>query len=317
MGAELDVSSLFNVKSVLAKPIATVGIALLLFGFYALLFGQLLHFLWTRPNVINRRLHIIWITCLFVMATTTSFVSLASSIEDAVVYFRALQTQDLDPFFTYLGPSQAKAGITGAINIGYVVTNCIADSVLIYRLYAICGSRRRAVAFPIVASVVTNAFGLATAIMKVLSIKINTLEFVMKTVNYYLGYYAANAAVNGMLTLMIAGRIWWAARDARRGTSSHSSISKEFKTVIAMVLESGIVYPTVLIINVALIGNGSQLDIIVDLGPAVTLVAGIAPTFVILWPYITGYVQEGQLENKSVSFHLESTQVKETNEDKS
>uniref|UniRef100_A0A0W0FNT3 Uncharacterized protein n=1 Tax=Moniliophthora roreri TaxID=221103 RepID=A0A0W0FNT3_MONRR len=311
MGAELDVSSLFNVKSVLAKPIATVG------PFCCLVGDELSSSSVTDEVLYNR------ILCSTLWAAVALPLDPPKRDQQEVAHHMDyVSVCDGDyyivyPFFTYLGPSQAKAGITGAINIGYVVTNCIADSVLIYRLYAICGSRRRAVAFPIVASVVTNAFGLATAIMKVLSIKINTLEFVMKTVNYYLGYYAANAAVNGMLTLMIAGRIWWAARDARRGTSSHSSISKEFKTVIAMVLESGIVYPTVLIINVALIGNGSQLDIIVDLGPAVTLVAGIAPTFVILWPYITGYVQEGQLENKSVSFHLESTQVKETNEDKS
>ncbi|ESK93522.1 hypothetical protein Moror_1645 [Moniliophthora roreri MCA 2997] len=288
MSVGLVDSTLFNIQSVLVRPIITVGITFLLFGGGRIIIFFLLHFLWTRPNMINRKSHVAWIACLFVMATATSFVSTASVVMDSVVFFRVVQTQDLAPFITYIGDSQAMAGIAGFTNIGYVVTNCIADSVLIHRLYTIWGSTTRVIAVPVLASVVANAFGFATGIMQILAFNpnIGTVEFSIKTANFQLGYYATNAAVNSMITLMIAGRIWWTARDARRAISNRSEISKKFRTVVAMVLESGMIYPTVLVIHVAFSANASKLGVFVNLTPAITLVAGMAPTFLIMWSNI-------------------------------
>uniref|UniRef100_A0A0W0FED4 Uncharacterized protein n=1 Tax=Moniliophthora roreri TaxID=221103 RepID=A0A0W0FED4_MONRR len=87
--------SVFNVRFVLVKPITTVGLTLLLFGFYVLLFGQSFYFLSTRQNAVNRRFHLISIATLFVVATAASFIAATGDVWDSVEILRALKTQNL------------------------------------------------------------------------------------------------------------------------------------------------------------------------------------------------------------------------------
>ncbi|ESK88063.1 hypothetical protein Moror_10762 [Moniliophthora roreri MCA 2997] len=319
MAIPIPMQELFTIQSILVKPITTVGLTLLLFGFYILLFGQSFYFLSTRRNTDNRKLHLAWITSLFFVATAAAFINAASDVWDSVVAFRTLQTQDIMPFVAYSQGNKDKTGIIAATYIGYVVTNCIADSVLLHRLYIIWSSSKLIVAFPVLASIVANAVGLATAIMKVIASR-NTADPVLyalykKGVKYQIGYYATNAAVNGMITLMIAGRIWWAARDTRRALSGRpgtNAIDPEYKTIIAMVLESGSVYPMFLIVHAALTANASSIGVPVNLTPAVILVAGIAPTTIILRSNLNRSAKTGQPKEKTstMQFELSSMEMK-------
>ncbi|KAK7047169.1 hypothetical protein VNI00_006835 [Paramarasmius palmivorus] len=288
MGTIVGLEDLFTVDSVLVKPIISVGLTLLLFGFYVLLFGQSFYHLKTRRNVINRELHLGWITSLFVMTTVASFVMAASDVMDAVISFEALKTQDPTHFLTYGIYDPAKTGIIAMTYLGYVVANCIADSFLLYRLFTVWGSSKRIVAFPAVASLVANVIGLTTAVMKIISSDMrNPSNFgvYQKAIQYQIGYYGANAAVNGMITLLIAGRIWWVARTNRRampGQSQSNGIDPDYKLNIAIILESGVIYPVFLIVHAVLTANASKVGVTVNLTPAVILVAGIAPTLIIL-----------------------------------
>uniref|UniRef100_A0A0W0G0V7 Uncharacterized protein n=1 Tax=Moniliophthora roreri TaxID=221103 RepID=A0A0W0G0V7_MONRR len=177
-----------------------------------------------------------------------------------------------------------------------------------------------------------SAVGLATAITKII-VSVDTsnpalYELYKKTINYQIGYYCANPPVNVMITLMIgttlpsfvpqlcahefhaAGRIWWVARDIRRaipGPRQSKAIHRDYKTVIAMTLESGLVYSMVRIVHA---GNAGAIGVPINLAPASILVAGIAPTFVILQSNLIRSVQRGQTD-KSISLQFELTSVKQ------
>ncbi|EEB99310.1 hypothetical protein MPER_01032, partial [Moniliophthora perniciosa FA553] len=93
------------------------------------------------------------------------------------------------PFLAYSQSNKDKTGII-----------CIADSVLLHRLYIIWGSRKLVVAFPVLASVVANAVGLATVIMKVVASR-NTADPALyalykKGVEYQIGYWTSYVTPN-------------------------------------------------------------------------------------------------------------------------
>ncbi|ESK88061.1 hypothetical protein Moror_10760 [Moniliophthora roreri MCA 2997] len=320
MAIQFAFQELFTIQSILVKPIATVGLTLLLFGFYVPLFSQSLHFLFTRRNAINRRLHLAWITSLFFVATAASFINAASHVWDSVVAFRALQTQDMIPLVAYSQGNKEKTGVIAATYVGYVVTNCIADSVLIHRLCTIWGSSRLVVAFPVLASVVANAVGLVAAIMKTIASRDTSdpalYALYLKAVSYQIGYYATNAAVNGMITLMIAGRIWCVARDTRHAYLNNlagNTIDPWLKSIITMILESGSMYPMLLIVHAVLTRNASSIGIPIDLTPAVILVAGIAPTSIIAWSSFNLCTQENRYaRNSTPQFELSSVEAVKT-----
>ncbi|ESK88056.1 hypothetical protein Moror_10755 [Moniliophthora roreri MCA 2997] len=306
----VSVESVFNVRFVLVKPITTVGLTLLLFGFYVLLFGQSFYFLSTRQNAVNRRLHLISITTLFVVATAASFIAATGDVWDSVEILRALKTQNLTS-----PRSPGKKGVRAATYIGFVATNCIADYVLIYRLFTIWGGSKRVIGFPVVASISANAAGLASSIIRIItSPDTSSLTYfdsytdvIESPVAYYfmIAAVSAIASVNGMITLMIAGRIWWIARENCRGMTGRlttgNTIDKEYKTITAIILESGIMYSTILMVDVALVVKAVPVNIT----PAVILVAGIAPTFVIMRSSLHRFVHGGQAEVISFSLHLE------------
>ncbi|ESK88059.1 hypothetical protein Moror_10758 [Moniliophthora roreri MCA 2997] len=303
MAIPVPMQELFTVQSVFVKPITAVGLTLLLSGFYILLLGQSLYFLSTRRDADNRRLHLTWITSLFFVAIAASFINAAGDVWDSVTAFQVLQTQDIMSFVAYSQGNKDKTGIIAATYLGYVLMNCISDSFLIHRLYVVWGSSRRAIAFPVVASVAVNAVGLATAITKIIA-SVDTsnpalYELYKKTINYQIGCYCANPPVNVMIILMIAGRIWWVARDIRRaipGPRQSKAIHRDYKTVIAMTLESGLVYSMVRIVHAVLAGNAGAIGVPINLAPASILVAGIAPTFVILQSNLIRSVQRGQTD---------------------
>ncbi|KIK59195.1 hypothetical protein GYMLUDRAFT_118301, partial [Collybiopsis luxurians FD-317 M1] len=78
--------------------------------------------------------------------------------------------------------------------------SCIADSVLIHRVYLVWGSRITVIAFPILASLTMNSIGLAGTIMYIEAISdfTSTADFdlALKGLRYIHGFYYANAGVN-------------------------------------------------------------------------------------------------------------------------
>ncbi|THU96539.1 hypothetical protein K435DRAFT_664386 [Dendrothele bispora CBS 962.96] len=95
-------------------------------------------------------------------------------------------------------------------------------------------------------------------------------QLLLKGTDYTLKYKYANAVFNLVLTLVIAGRIWFIGTKTQvlMGYSQQSHIiCNKYKTIFAVSLEAGIVYPISLILHAAITGNTNKISIPVDLAP--------------------------------------------------
>ncbi|KAK7041870.1 hypothetical protein VNI00_008827 [Paramarasmius palmivorus] len=97
-------------------------------------------------------------------------------------------------------------------------------------------------------------------------------------------YSVGSAAINLLITLLTAGRVWWVNRQlqAECVLASNTFICK----ISRIILESGLLYPLFTIVGLVLTQVPSQPDAIpFDAYPLVTLTAlsqGIAPTLIIV-----------------------------------
>ncbi|KAF9251460.1 hypothetical protein L218DRAFT_848285, partial [Marasmius fiardii PR-910] len=78
-------------------------------------------------------------------------------------------------------------------------------------------------------------------------------------------------------------RIWWISREAR-GSMGQTTDAK-YKSIVAIIIESGVLYAACLVSDVALdfaLDPGSNGLVPFDFGPVVTLMSGLAPTLIIV-----------------------------------
>ncbi|THU94170.1 hypothetical protein K435DRAFT_724707 [Dendrothele bispora CBS 962.96] len=289
MGTSLAESSVFSVDIAVLGPVITLVLAVAIFGFYVLLFLLSTYFLSKHKSIFRRKLHLVWTTALFFITTFGGLINAASSIMDTVVLYTALQTQDFQPFINYSSHDKTQTAMLGITYTFLIVANCIADSVLIHRCYLVWGSKKRIVILPILASIITNIIGLVAVGMRTKGVADTSIEsnfqLYLKGNNYQLAFYYANSVVNFVITLMIAGRIWWVGRQTQALIDSSREtriISDKYKAVIAISLECGILYPLSLIAHAAVEGNTDKISIPVNLTPVVIQLAGIAPTLIIV-----------------------------------
>ncbi|EEB96077.1 hypothetical protein MPER_04849 [Moniliophthora perniciosa FA553] len=121
---------------------------------------------------------------------------------------------------------------------------------------------------------------LAVAIVGALLYNSPRWSILVKADKMLTGYYIANAINSFLLTLMIAGRIWWIGRDTRNSLSSE--VERKYKRAIAMVIESGLLYSASLVVHVAITLSWNSLGFALDTFPVIALMVGIAPTLIFL-----------------------------------
>ncbi|KAF9056875.1 hypothetical protein BDP27DRAFT_1242015, partial [Rhodocollybia butyracea] len=85
--------------------------------------------------------------------------------------------------------------------------SCLADSVLIHRIYLVWGSRKWILPLPILTSLVINGVGLAGTIMKTKGFSNTASEsnfnLELKGIDLHIGFYYANAVANSIFTMLI------------------------------------------------------------------------------------------------------------------
>uniref|UniRef100_A0A0W0F5T7 Uncharacterized protein n=1 Tax=Moniliophthora roreri TaxID=221103 RepID=A0A0W0F5T7_MONRR len=174
--------------------------------------------------------------------------------------------------------------VLGAIyHVTFVLLNCLADSILIYRLYVMWGYKRRITVVPIIGMILLLLLGMATTVLSAIGSASPYLGPLKWGLDLYAddigrGYDCANAIWNLLLTFLLAGRIWWINRKACAIPSTVTQ--QKYKTIIAVLLESGILYPVALIAHVVAITCWNDPSLI-DLAPFAIQMAGIAPTLII------------------------------------
>ncbi|KAK1224740.1 hypothetical protein PQX77_012341 [Marasmius sp. AFHP31] len=108
----------------------------------------------------------------------------------------------------------------------------------------------------------------------------NGMELAVHGAHIKLGYNGAFAGANLLVTVLTASRIWWLSREAREcfGSGTRSLYGR----MVAIILESGFLYPAFSFVNLALTQSASEIGAPITLLPTVTLMAGIAPALMIV-----------------------------------
>ncbi|KAJ8088134.1 hypothetical protein PM082_013685 [Marasmius tenuissimus] len=228
--------------------------------------------------------------------------------QEAALEYNFATTREERPFIHYALDVEPKLAYYTLYFAVPPLANIVAECMLIHRCYLIWGRKKR-VAIPLVLlSAIGSLFFLAAGIVSLLGYRDRRAQLADRLITYgdvlrFVGLLIS-AVVNVSVTFLTAGRIWRVNRESQkhlRVTERNSTVAKGFSTAICIVLESGIIYPAVMIVQIAV---GSPEDgrlPPVDLYPAVVLSAGIAPTLALL------RAQLAKLYKKSGKHSLEST----------
>ncbi|KAK1224583.1 hypothetical protein PQX77_012513 [Marasmius sp. AFHP31] len=101
--------------------------------------------------------------------------------------------------------------------------------------------------------------------------------------NLNFGVEIAIAVFNALLSLLTAGRIWWISREARQHMGA--TVQKKYNTIVAVIIESGLLYPTTQIVSIIIpltLDPDARGVIPVDLTFVAILMSGLAPTLIIV-----------------------------------
>jgi len=93
-------------------------------------------------------------------------------------------------------------------------------------------------------------------------------------------FMIVNAISNMLMTLMIAGRVWWLSRSLQKGLPSGVHLSHDwYHRTLAVVTESGMIYPVYLTLQTILLSDPVDINIpnYVCIG---TIIVGLAPTLI-------------------------------------
>uniref|UniRef100_A0A0W0GFN5 Uncharacterized protein n=1 Tax=Moniliophthora roreri TaxID=221103 RepID=A0A0W0GFN5_MONRR len=238
----------------LSPSVITAGAAYILaavmfaFGFCILLFCLAIYLLLKIPAVMNRQLHLFWLILLFVLSSMSAAVRTAYIISQKRSG-KLLSAQCVDDTFLYNLERRA-VGLQIVCHSLFVSVNCLSDFIMIYRLFVIWGRRRHITILPTMVALLLFFLGIAATIMTAVSqvnLSVNEeLADLPSTVG--LVYDSTNAAFNFLLTLTLAGRIWWINHKAHAILSP--ALQQKYRAVITILLESGVLYPPTLIAHV-------------------------------------------------------------------
>ncbi|KAJ7910917.1 hypothetical protein B0H13DRAFT_591664 [Mycena leptocephala] len=260
-------------------------VEMFLYGAYTVMFGFYLNVLRTRGISGNRFIAISTIA-LFILCTLHCIFLLVGTIfgiTDLAAYILTDYQSDTHYILLY-------TIFYRAANMVYVTSNVVADSIFIFRCYAIWNFRRRVVIIPAIFTLAVAVLGYANI---VISFRLDLVDEVQSTEAYSGSAFLFDISIaTSVITTFIlmglsAGRIWWLAHKAQ-GLMGRTVTSKYY-TVCTMILESGALYcaggiPFAVIAFYTFLDSASgtfaiAFDII-PTGAILGQLVGIAPTII-------------------------------------
>ncbi|KAF9063983.1 hypothetical protein BDP27DRAFT_1426362 [Rhodocollybia butyracea] len=283
------------VDSIVATAFATTQSSFIMAVFVIMFYGgyTVLFSLYVYLQVQQRgRNHYyqIAVLLLYMLATAALVLAILAYNQENLLFFTVVfnnlnAASDGDIFFD----SASEGYFTVYESLGnaeafiYVAANIIADTLLLYRCYLVWGGRKYIVVGPFLVSFVNTALGLTAAALGQINI-----ARIHDEITENLGQNASIKAVSAITTsfahccLMkvtydqaLAGRIWWLSRETRRSLGEDG---KSLNSIVAIILESGSLYPVALAIGLGLTvaNTGAAPE------PILTAVVGMAPTLIMV-----------------------------------
>ncbi|KAJ7732922.1 hypothetical protein DFH07DRAFT_990507 [Mycena maculata] len=230
-----------------------------LYGIYLVLFGFYLHILHTRGISNNRFLTIATIS-LFMLGTS-HFALLAA---DAL----GIESED--------STAEIFSALNAAANGVYVTSNVIADTIFLFRCYAIWNFERKMIIIPALYIIAVAFFGYLNLVQSIMDVEnVASDSHLSRDGLTFLLSVLPSLVATVMLMCLSAGRIWGLAHAARRVMGR--KIAGRYYTVCAMILESGALYFAGGMAYIFLIGPYST-DF--QSGGVLGQLVGIAPTII-------------------------------------
>ncbi|ESK83524.1 hypothetical protein Moror_4855 [Moniliophthora roreri MCA 2997] len=299
MSNEFAFESIYSVQGVLLVPFVSVGLTLLFLGFYILLFGMVIYFMRTRSNMANSKFHLGCMITLFILSVSSALLGASIVLREAVLGFHAASTKDIEPLMDWEMPNNTLHLVLDAFHgISYVLANTIADGILLYRCFLIWESKKQIFIIPFLICLCTNVMGFIGHVVFYAAAGAYQYELAMSANTVDEVFLIANAANTTLLTLMIAGRIWWRTRNAR--TYLDQATERTYKRIILVLIESGFIYSASLITNVVIIHSASSLGYGLGLNSVIALMVGIAPTLIMLRTSL-GWAESAVHESRMVT----------------
>ncbi|KAL0564679.1 hypothetical protein V5O48_017363 [Marasmius crinis-equi] len=283
-----DLSDVYTtVGLTIISPIVSLSLNFFFYGLYIIVFGAALHSFRTRraSNAPLSKLYV-WLTVsLFVLSSIYVGVFWWMYVNQAIVYFTAAKTNALDRFVQYLTDDKARTGAWTTLAVTSALVNILAEAMLIHRCFHIWNSSKVTLILLASISLVLNGIGLGGAMAMGISFpdKPENATLFAAGTSISNAYALVNAVFNSFITIITAGRIWWITRQVRAEMGNVAG--QRYSTVIAIILESGILYPICQLIDIipeyAIDPNVNGI-VPVDLSSVVVQAVGIAPTLILV-----------------------------------
>ncbi|KAJ8088131.1 hypothetical protein PM082_013682 [Marasmius tenuissimus] len=255
----------------------------------------------------NRRFYLFSTLLLFAICTIMVIDVTTILTHEARLEYDFAKTKDWRPYVHYVRYSRSRNALYAVYNVIPPLTNIIAETMLIHRCYLIWGRRKR-VAIPlIVFSTISSFIFLGARVATDVGFGNMRYQWGVKLVTYGEAFkfpgLIVSAVVNVLVTLLTAGRIWWVNRQSQAylGVSEKKNTHK-LSTVIRIILESGMIYPTVMAVQVIASWQYDDVELRstpVDLTSVTALSAGIAPTLALLRAQMTKLSERARSKPKS------------------
>ncbi|ESK84179.1 hypothetical protein Moror_16982 [Moniliophthora roreri MCA 2997] len=279
-----DVAPELSTRLIIVVPMLNLSVMYFVYGLYVLLFCTCIYMMRNRQQGNERRnwsLYLSLTVALFVFSTAFVVVYTIDAVYQAFIFFTAVKAQDYQLLVDYWMFSAELIVATSLKMFLAILLNITAECMLIHRCYLIWGFQKW-VAIPlIVASVITNVAGLVGTTIDTIGDSNSASNLALYDVggDITLAYQIAlSPAMNSILTLLTAGRIWWIHRQVR----AYIRKDKLIYSILRIILESGSLYPVLSIVGLVLRNTTTSHTLPLDFFPLVTLSAGIAPTLIMV-----------------------------------
>ncbi|KAK1226998.1 hypothetical protein PQX77_010007 [Marasmius sp. AFHP31] len=241
-----------TVQLVIVRPIATLSVLFLVYGMYVIIFGLSLNVLWRRRSNATLKQYMRCIIVLFVLTNIYDAATTSISISQTLVAFNAVKTKNYGPLQENLSGSSSSAAKLGLSTFSSLFIGIIMDCFLVQRCYVLWGSKKMILyAFAFVVLVVDGMRFMSTAVM-IAAYRRQDTALYQKPFDVTQSLVIVTVAYDSILTLMIAGRIWWIHREASEQMASESTTysKSNLKVIVAAILESGLLYSATLLVAV-------------------------------------------------------------------
>jgi len=177
----------------------------------------------------------------------------------------------------------------------YITNSLIGDSILVWRLYVVWGNNVIICILPILIVIGTAVCGYAAVADLARLDPTAGPNALFAIANWILGAWSLSIATQILVTLAIAGRIYWMSR----GTSLARGASKRYMSVIWIIVESGAIYSITTIFLLAFFDLQTQAGGVI--GACLAQICAIVPTLIIVR---VGMGQSFQSQNSSQASDL-------------